>query len=170
MCGYTYIDSVPSGSDDIFIANFTPYGKLNWLKNIQQPGSQAPTYQEMDKWGNLNITIREQDVIAPFGVRLKNYVIDTAGTLKKIISFDSDSLAAGYQSYLFYRFPAKARKLSNGGYALSAGKIIGILTDSTGKETHQVIRKYKEWWAVNRFDELSAKFNELWPLDDGGVL
>jgi hypothetical protein len=147
----------------IFIASYTPFGKLRWSKEIKQSYALFYSYQEMDKWNNLNITsglFNSNDT--------KNLVIDTSGNLRKVVNFNVilDNFGSG-------QLP-KAKKLANGGYAFFGGDTIGILTDSNGMETLRIIRNYKPvsyWQTVTGFHGVSDNvLNELWPLQEGGVL
>ena len=77
--------NVGADSSNIFIASYSPFGHLNWIKIIEQPGSQSIWYQELDRNGYLNLTVSgtKNAKDSPYQI----YKIDTAGRLVKIVEF-----------------------------------------------------------------------------------
>jgi hypothetical protein len=92
-------------------------------------------------------------------------VLDTAGALRKVVVFEEPKAVT----------TTKIKKIANGGYALTAGDSLGILADSNGKTFVRVPMDYNKYWCTNNdYSGYTASYgftyNNLWPLEDGGLL
>jgi hypothetical protein len=160
VTGIVNSDSVNS---DIFIASYTAHGKFRWVKRYQRPLYQEFTHQEIDSKGFINTTVLEFDDTPGLNTKkILNYQIDTAGNLRKVVEF-----SIPYHLTYTTNFP-KARRIENGGFALSTNDSIGSITDSNGHEIKRIINNiYDVWFSGNN---IGYAYNDLWPLEDGGVV